>query len=65
VEIGENEEADEVEPADQEADADADSAAPKPARASKPRIPTRYNSKSELVADVKPGENTFDFALEK
>ena len=38
-----------------------------PAKASgkpkKPRIPTRYNTKSELEADVKPGENVFDFKL--
>ena len=28
-------------------------------------IPAKYNTKSELQADVKPGENTFDFKLEK
>jgi hypothetical protein len=26
-------------------------------------VPSRYNSKSELVADIKPGENTQDFDL--
>ncbi|MCG6157522.1 hypothetical protein [Rubinisphaera margarita] len=28
-------------------------------------IPARYNDETELTADVKPGENTFDFDLEK
>jgi hypothetical protein len=28
------------------------------------RIPARYNTKSTLQADVKPGENVFDFQLE-
>ena len=28
-------------------------------------IPARYNSKSELSAQVNPGKNSFDFALEK
>lgn len=27
-------------------------------------IPARYNAKSELTAEVAPGKNTFDFALE-
>lgn len=26
--------------------------------------PARYNTMSELTADVKPGENTFDFSLQ-
>ncbi|WP_437203256.1 carboxypeptidase-like regulatory domain-containing protein [Planctomicrobium sp. SH664] len=27
------------------------------------RIPAKYNSKTELTADVKPGKNAIDFAL--
>ena len=34
------------------------------AKGAKPKIPARYNTKSELEADVKPGENVFDFKLE-
>ncbi len=30
---------------------------------SKPKIPARYNTKSELEANVKAGENVFDFTL--
>lgn len=30
----------------------------------KPKIPARYNTKSILKADVKPGENVFDFQLD-
>lgn len=33
-------------------------------KSGKPAIPARYNVKSELKVDVKPGQNTFDFALE-
>ncbi|MEW4563322.1 carboxypeptidase-like regulatory domain-containing protein [Bremerella sp. JC770] len=33
-------------------------------RARKPKVPYRYNTRSELEADVKPGDNTFDFELE-
>jgi hypothetical protein len=29
----------------------------------KEAVPARYNSKSELVVDIKPGENTADFEL--
>ena len=28
------------------------------------KIPAKYNTRSELTADVKPGSNTIDFALE-
>lgn len=43
---------------------DPDTVKPKRQRKSgKPKIPARYNRKSELEADVKPGENTFDFEL--
>lgn len=38
--------------------------APKRANSKKPKIPPRYNVKSELKADVKAGANTFDFKLE-
>ncbi len=30
----------------------------------KERVPARYNVKTELTADVKPGRNTIDFQLE-
>ena len=33
-------------------------------KSGKPTIPSRYNVRSELKADVKAGENTFDFELE-
>lgn len=32
--------------------------------AKQPPIPAKYNSKTELTADVKSGKNTFDFPLE-
>ena len=43
---------------------DESSPAPKQAKSKKPKIPARYNVKSELKADVKAGKNTFDFNLE-
>lgn len=36
----------------------------KRSKSEKPTIPSRYNVKSELKADVKAGENKCDFALE-
>ena len=60
VEIGLAEGADE-----ESKSGDSEDAAPaKPKKSSKPRIPARYNSNTELTADVKPGENVFDFKLE-
>jgi len=48
-----------------ETESNPDDAAPQKAKKSnKPRIPSRYNIKSELQADVKAGENVFDFKLE-
>jgi hypothetical protein len=42
-----------------------DEAAPKPkGKGGKPKIPAQYNTKSILEADVKPGENVFDYKLE-
>lgn len=35
----------------------------KRSKSGKPAIPSRYNAKSELKADVKAGKNTFDFKL--
>lgn len=35
----------------------------RPTKSSKPKVPAKYNIKSELEADVQPGENTFDFEL--
>lgn len=37
--------------------------AAKPSKSGKPKIPARYNVKSELERDVKAGKNTFDFEL--
>ena len=36
----------------------------KKSKSGKPTIPARYNVRSELTADVKPGKNTFNFDLE-
>ena len=52
---------------DDPAEAVTDEAGPSaqpPSPSRKPRIPARYNIRSELEADVKPGENTFNFDLE-
>ncbi len=38
-------------------------AALKNAKSGKPAVPARYNVKSELNVEVKPGANTFDFEL--
>ncbi|PQO37705.1 carboxypeptidase regulatory-like domain-containing protein [Bremerella cremea] len=44
---------------------DPDSVEPaKPVKSGKPKVPAKYNLKTELEADVKPGDNTFDFNLE-
>jgi hypothetical protein len=60
VEVAPNEEGEDDFP-----DAQGEEATVKPkAKGGKPQIPARYNSKSELEADVKPGENVFDFKLE-
>lgn len=62
VEIAPSEEDD----ASVETEVDPDApAARRPAKfkSGKPRIPARYNIRSELEADVQPGENTFDFEL--
>ncbi len=62
VEIASSEEGEED--AD-EPEGDVDSLqAKQPVNSSRPSIPARYNTKSELEADVKPGKNTFDFDLE-
>jgi hypothetical protein len=63
VEIAPNEE--DEEDAEEQANAGEDTSTPKRRRArDKVVIPARYNTKSELEADVKPGENVFDFKLE-
>ncbi len=58
VEIGNLEGEDEEVGADGEQTTDS-----KPANSKKPRIPSKYNTKTELEANVKPGENTFNFDL--
>lgn len=61
VEIAPSEEGDES----SESESDADEPQVKqPTRSGKPSIPARYNVRSELERDVKPGKNTFDFDLE-
>lgn len=47
---------------DSESSDEENASAPK--RSNKPKIPARYNTKSELKADVKAGKNTFDFKLD-
>lgn len=63
VEIAPSEEGGDVE-AEVAAATQGETPAAKAGKPGKPVIPERYNSKSELEADVKPGENTFDFKLE-
>ena len=61
VEIAPSEEGEEEEAAlgGEEADSSA-----KISKSGKPTIPARYNVRSELKVEVKPGKNTFDFDLE-
>lgn len=61
VEIAPSEEGEEEEAAvgGEEADSSA-----KKSKSGKPTIPARYNVRSELTADVKPGKNTCNFDLE-
>ena len=40
------------------------SAPPSPVKPEKTKVPSRYNTDSVLEADVKAGENVFDFKLE-
>ena len=63
VEIAPSEEGEDEGESDDEADGDGPQAK-QPVNSRKPKIPTRYNTRSELKADVKPGKNTFDFELE-
>jgi hypothetical protein len=63
VEIGPSEAEEEEEDAPEMEGDDAPPPVQQPARTGKPKIPARYNTRSELEADVKPGENTFDFKL--
>lgn len=63
VEIAPSEEGEE-ENESAETDPDTESRpAKRPFKSGKSKIPARYNIKSELEADVKPGDNTFDFEL--
>lgn len=47
-----------------EADDGESQPARKQSKSAKPKIPARYNARTELNADVKAGKNTFDFKLE-
>jgi len=38
--------------------------ADEPPATKRPKIPAKYNTRSELRAEVKPGSNTIDFAIE-
>lgn len=46
-----------------EMEAEGDDAAP--AETTKEKLPAKYNTDTQLEADVKAGENTFDFELKK
>lgn len=62
VEIAPSEEDDD--PAENEVDTETVSRKrPAKFKSGKPKIPARYNIKTELEADVQPGNNTFDFEL--
>lgn len=53
-----------IRPAEASADASAGGAQAGAAGAKRGRIPEKYNKRSELTADVKPGSNTIDFPLD-
>jgi hypothetical protein len=57
VEIGFDEEADEG------VESEGDDVEQTPGDAGKKSIPARYNTETELEANVEPGENVFDFDL--
>ena len=63
VEIAPNEEG-EDEDSEGDGGGEQDGAAKKRSKPGKIKIPARYNSKSELKANVEVGENVFDFNLE-
>ncbi len=63
VEIAPNEEG-EDESEIEAATAGEDVSASSPVKPEKTRVPARYNTNSELEADVKAGESVFDFKLE-
>ena len=63
VEIAPSEEGDEAAEELANSDEESKSTTKRPS-SGKPTIPIRYNVRSELTADVKAGENTFDFKLE-
>lgn len=62
VEIAPNEEGEED--SEDDAGSEGDGPAKTPSKSGKVKIPARYNTKSELEADVQPGRNVFDFKLE-
>ena len=57
VQIGNTEESED------EAEQEGDDYVQKPTKSGPATIPARYNTQTELQAEVKPGENTFDFSL--
>ncbi|MCA9086685.1 MAG: hypothetical protein KDA81_21660 [Planctomycetaceae bacterium] len=57
VQIGNTEESED------EAEREGDDYVQKPTKSGPATIPARYNTQTELQAEVKPGENTFDFSL--
>lgn len=62
VEIAPSEE-DVVEEEPESSGEETQSGPPKPSTG-KPKVPPKYNIRSELKADVKAGDNTFDFDLQ-
>jgi len=62
IEIAPNEEGEDEEPIESTTE-DGEPVILQPLTPGKPVVPARYNTKSELEADVQPGENTFDFDL--
>lgn len=63
VEIAPSEDGEEEEDESENADGES-KPVKKRAKSGKPKIPARYNVRSELKADVQAGKNTFDFNLE-
>ena len=61
VEIAPSEEAEDAVELEGDVDSTVDATS---LQSGRPVIPARYNTKSELEVIVKPGENTFDFAIE-
>lgn len=64
VEIAPNEEGEDESEIEAATAGESVSTPTSPAKPAKPKVPMRYNTESTLKADVKAGENVFDFKLE-